>query len=182
MISVQQSEALLSHLQTFEDDGATVASLLFEGGRLSYPERRRMEYELGFSEPYTLLHESRVLAGMGPQWNAACRFLARLATRKADGLDPTLDLLWASHDSFAHLDPTRPDAPALDRLIAALVTVQEAQAHDMVASVLYRACDIVISGLQVEGFPASAAALEELCDGAMPACIGLGLVDIDWRG
>ena len=31
-------------------------------------------------------------------------------------------------------------------------------------------------------FPPSSDALEELFDGAPPACIGLGMVDIDWKG
>jgi hypothetical protein len=38
-----------------------------------------------------------------------------------------------------------------------------------------------VTGLQAEGFPPSSSALEEICDGAVPACVGLGLVDIDWK-
>lgn len=181
MILVYPSESLLLHLQSFEVDGATVASSLFDGGRLSYPERRRMEYELGFSEPYLLEHECRIIDGMTPQWNAACRFLARLATRRVTEVDPTLDLLWASHDAFAH-SMRDAGSPALDRLVAALVTIQDARKHDLVTSVLYRACEIVIRGLQSEGFPPSCLALEEICDGAVPACVGLGMIDIDWKG
>ena len=184
MIRVHHSDALMLHLETFEDDGATVASLLFDGGRLSYPERQHMEYQLGFSEPYTLYHEARVMTGMGPQWNAACRFLARLATRKSAGHDPTLDLLWTAHDAFSHLSNPAED-PALDRLIAALVTIHDARKLERRdgtgAGTLVRAGEILIRGLHSQGFPPSSAALEELCDGAMPACVGLGMIDIDWR-
>lgn len=188
MMSVQPSIPLLLHLQSFEMDGATVASSLFDGGRLSYPERRRMEHELGFIEPYALEHESRTLEGMSVQWNAACRFLARIATRWASDIDPTLDLLWGSHDAFAHLTKDA-EAQALDRLIAALVTVERTR-HLVVSdvtengkptNVLIRACEVLIRGLQANGFPPSGLALEEICDGAMPACIGLGMIDVDWK-
>lgn len=182
MISVVGSDALFLHLHSFESDGSTVASVLFEGGRLSYPERRRIEYELGFSEPYLLEHEARVLEGMGPQWNAAVRWLARLATKRVN--DPTLDLLWHAHDSFAHALPEA-GAPALDRLVAALVTINDAlhvvPQHGTATNTLVRASELVIRGLQCEGFPPSGLALEELCDGAVPACVGLDLVDIDWK-
>lgn len=180
MISVRHSKDLLSHLSSFEVDGATVASALFDGGRLSYPERRRMEHELSFTEPYQLEHEARVMLGMSSQWNAACRFLAKLATRKFSDSDPTLELLWTAHDAFAHLTKEA-GPPSLDRLVAALVIVHDARKHDLVASVLFQACEVVVLGLQSEGFPPSGASLEEICDGALPACVGLGMVDIDWR-
>lgn len=44
MITVRTNLSLLEHLSTFEVDGGTVASLLFEGGRLSYPGRKEIEY------------------------------------------------------------------------------------------------------------------------------------------
>lgn len=184
MIFVHFSEPLFLHLKSFEVDDATVASSLFDGGRLSYPERRRMEYELGFSEPYTLEHECRVLKGMTSRWNSAVRFLSRLATKKASNTDLTLDLLWTSHDQFSHLTADAGDQ-SLDRLIASLVTVKDAlnisyQANHP-SGTLVRACEIVVRGLHAEGFPCTSESLEEICDGAVPACVGLGLVDIDWK-
>ncbi len=184
MISVRHSQELATHLRSFDVDGSTVESSLFEGGRLSYPERRRLEYELGFVESYLFEHEARVLIGMPTQWNAACRFLARLATRRTSDIDPTLDLLWVSHDAFAHLS-REAGPPALDRLIAALVTVHDAMgirsSPGQPVCTMVRACEIVVRGLQSEGFPPSGLALEEICDGAVPACVGLGIVDIDWK-
>ena len=183
MVLIRQSEALLVHLREFELDGATVGSSLFEGGRLSYPERRRLEHELGFIEPYTLQHEACVIDGMDRRWNAACRFLARIATRATS--DPTLDLLWGSHDAFSHAI-TEAGPQAIDRLVAALVTINmileaEARSGTPPSATVMRACEVLIVGLQAAGFPPSAESIEELSDGAVPACVGLGLVDIDWR-
>lgn len=180
-LEVGISPQLLLHLQSFEVDTGTVADVFFEGGRLSYPERRRMEYELGFSEPYLLDHEARVIKGMDLAWNSAVRFLSRIATRRAAN-DPTLELLWGSHDTFAHLSQQAGD-PALDRLIASLVVVQEAMMLPPSAGLkaLLDASVLVIRGLHSVGFPPTALSLEEICDGAMPACVGLNLVDVDWR-
>jgi len=180
-MEVSLSEELLQHLATHEIDGATVAGSLFEGGRLSYPERRRMEYELGFSEPYLLEHEARVIRGMPVQWNECVAFLSRIATRRAVD-DPTLELLWGSHDAFIHAEK-RGEAVSLDRLIAALVVIHDALGMDGNANrglrPLIEASAVLIRGLESEGFPPSSAALEEICDGALPACVGLGIVDID---
>jgi hypothetical protein len=180
-IAVRHSPELLEHLRTHEVDGATVEAVLFEGGRLHYPERRHLEHTLGFIEPYLLDHEARVIEGMDPRWNAACLFLARVASKRHGDDDPTLALLWESHTAFFSTRVS--DPPSLDRLVAALVTVKEAL--NLVISgtppTLVTAVTNLVKGLQVMGFPPSSDALEEICDGAVPACVGLGLVDIDWR-
>ncbi len=177
---VRQSSELLDHLRTFEVDGSTVEGALFEGGRLHYPERRRMEHDLGFIEPYMLEHEARVIDGMGTRWNAACIFLARVASKRHAERDATLALLWGSHAAFQSKQAC---PPSLDRLVAALVTVEEALGIQVGGAPpgLVLACTTLVAGLQAEGFPPSGLALEEICDGAVPACVGLDLVDIDWR-
>lgn len=181
MITVRQSPELLEHLRTHEVDGATVEGALFEGGRLHYPERRRLEHTLGFIEPYLLEHEARLIGGMDPRWNAACIFLARIATRRHGDSDPTLGILWETHAAFHVGRPT--DPPSLDRLVAALVTVREALglAIEYAPPGLVIAVTALVTGLQAEGFPPSSKALEEICDGALPACVGLGMIDVDWR-
>jgi hypothetical protein len=181
MITVRQSPELLEHLRTHAVDEATVRDALFEGGRLHYPERKRLEHTLGFIEPYMLEHEARLIEGMDARWNAACIFLARIATRRHGDSDPTLGLLWESHAAFHAGNPAGP--PSLDRLVAALVTVREAMglAIEGAPSGLVLAVTALVTGLQAEGFPPSSSALEEICDGAVPACVGLGLVDIDWK-
>lgn len=181
---VRSSPELLVHLSTHEVDGTTVGAALFEGGRLHYPERRRLEYELGFTEPYTLEHEARVIDGMDTRWNSACVFLARVASRRHGESDPTLTLLWECHTAFAMVNVGA--APALDRLIAALVTVNDAmgitrdRGRDWPRS-LVDAVTTLLVGLQTVGLPPSSIGMEEICDGAPPACVGLGLVDVDWR-
>lgn len=182
MITVQPSPELFEHLRTYEVDGATVEGALFEGGRLHYPGRKRLEHTLGFIEPYLLEHEARLIEGMDPRWNAACIFLARIATRRHGDSDPTLGVLWEAHAAFHAGRPT--DPPSIDRLVAALVTVREAMGlvTEGTPPGLVIAVTALVAGLQAEGFPPSAAALEEICDGAVPACVGLGIVDIDWKG
>lgn len=185
-ISVRTSVPLLEHLGSFEHDGGTVAAVLFEGGRLSYPARREIEHMLGYTDPYTLELEARVIEGMSSQWNAAVRFLARLATEQHRG-DPTLDLLWGAHHSFMYPEGTgRPtkgagQAPSIDRLVAALVTVQKYQdllagGEHLVLGVIIEAAEVMVQGLHAEGLPPTMAGLEELFDGADPACVALGLV------
>jgi hypothetical protein len=71
-------------------------------------------------------------------------------------------------------------------LVAALVTVNDVlgikgSTSGPGVTTMVRACEVLIMGLQREGFPPSGDSLEELCDGAVPACVGLGIVDIDWR-
>jgi hypothetical protein len=180
MIKVVHSPALYKHLSEWTLDGASVASVLFDGNRLSYPERRTLETELGYVEPYTLEHESRTIVGFSRRTMAAIRLLSRDATELLSSVDQTLELLWRAHDAWIRTEVS------LDRLIAALVMVQ---------SILDREDDpdrcltpqhmeqtdaafALIEGMYTMGFPPTRAALEEIFDGAPPACVGLGLVEV----
>ncbi len=172
MVTVRTNESLLEHLRTFEHDGATVDSLLFEGGRLSYPGRKDIEYQLGYVEPYTLELEARVLEGISPRMAASIRILAD-AARDLAMSEPTLEFLWAAHSSWRA-------GVSLDRLVAALVMVEYAtdDRSVLVDEDVQRAAEFLVRGLHTMGFPPNEAGLEELFDGAPPACVGLGLVDL----
>lgn len=172
MISVRTSLALLHHLRTYEEDGSTVASALFDGGRLSYPGRKDIEYEFSIIEPYTLELEARVIEGLPVKFRGSISFLARVATEAHRGLDPTLDLLWAAHSSF------RGEGVALDRLVAALVTVQDIKTHGIEDAIACEASLRLIAGMHSLGLPPTHIGLEEIFDGADPACLGLGLVEL----
>ncbi len=172
MVTVRTNESLLEHLRCYEHDGATVDSLLFEGGRLSYPGRKEIEYQLGYVEPYTLELEARVIEGISPRVAAAIRILAD-AARPLASSEPTLELLWAAHSSWRK-------GISLDRLVAALVMVEYATDDRacLFDEDVTTAAEILVRGLHSAGFPPSEAGLEELFDGAPPACVGLGLVDL----
>ncbi len=169
---IRHSLELQQHLEQYEVDGATVASLLFEGGRLAYPGRKEIEYQLGHTEPYTLELEARTIDGLSRRAAAATRILAQIARDEAE--DPTLDFLWAVHSAWPSGEIS------LDRLVAALVGIQLALegSHGQEAE---HAAQILVMELASQGFFPSSESLEEICDGAPPACVGLGLVDIDWR-
>jgi hypothetical protein len=169
---IRHSPELQQHLETFEVDGATVAAVLFDGGRLSYPGRKEIEYQLGHTEPYTLELESRTIEGLSSRAMAATRIMAQIAGEQAE--DPTLDFLWTAHSSWASREIS------LDRLVAALVGVQLAIDGGHGPEAEY-AAQILVWELASMGFFPSSESLEEICDGAPPACVGLGLVDIDWR-
>jgi hypothetical protein len=172
MISVRTNLDLMNHLRTFEVDGATVDSLLFEGGRLAYPGRKEIEYQLGYTEPYTLELESRAIEGIKPKMAASIRILAD-AARDLAMSEPTLELLWAAHSSWRA-------GISLDRLVAALVMVEYAtdDRQILVSDDVRRAAEILVKGLHSSGFPPDEKGLEELFDGAPPACVGLGLVEL----
>jgi hypothetical protein len=172
MIVIRTNTELLDHLRSFVHDGATVDSLLFEGGRLAYPGRREIEYQLGYVEPYTLELEARVIEGLPKKVSSAIRVLADAARALAMS-EPTLDLLWAAHSSWR-------EGVSLDRLVAALVMVEYATDDRswIVDEDVQRAAEILIRGLHSTGFPPTDEGLEELFDGAPPACVGLGLVDL----
>jgi len=176
MITVKHSPTLKDWLSTCIVDGGTVDSLLFDGGRLSYPGRQEIEVQLGMAEPYTLDHEARTIEGLSRKVQASIRLLSAHATRLYGDSDHTLHLLWEAHMLYP-----RPlgEGPSLDRLIAALVMVQMATTVEVDADIDY-ASVVLITALHAEGFSPSSAAIEELCDGAPPASVGLGLVDIDW--
>jgi hypothetical protein len=177
MITVKHSQHLLSHLQTYKVDDGTVASLLFEGGRLSYPGRKALEHELGYIEPYTLEHEARVISGLPKKVSASIRLLASDMTSRLHGFDITLDLLWQSHQAYQR---QKDEGPSLDRFIAALVAVKMASDDNIYSTWKDAddACYILISGLHSVGFPPTADMLEELWDGAAPASVGLGIVEL----
>ena len=176
MVTVRTNLELLEHLRTFEQDGATVAGALFEGGRLSYPGRRELEYMLGYTEPYTLELEARVIEGLPRRMAAAIRILADVAGDLASS-EPTLDLLWAAHSTWR-------SGVSLDRLVAALVVVEMLVSSNSVGTWygrdadLQQAAQVLVGGMHSIGFPPSQASLEELFDGAPPAAVGLGLVDL----
>lgn len=172
-VSVVVDSTLLAHLQTWQHDGATVASSLFADGRLSYPGRDYVEEQLGAPDPYTLAHEARVIRGLGARAEAAVRILSWEANRRHASDDPTLELLWLAHESAGPLEGISPD-----RLVAALVSVQElTSGHwwDMEAGC---AAQVLVEDLTALGFPPTQEGLEELFDGAEPACVGLGLVQL----
>lgn len=176
MLTVRTNLELLAHLRQFEHDGATVESLLFEGGRLAYPGRKEIEYQLGYTEPYTLELEARVLEGLSPRMTASIRVLSRLARSMpnddwSDQIDPTLELLWLAHEAWDR------NGISLDRLVAALCGVSFAM-NNKQDDVIEEACAVLIKGLHQLGFPPSHEGLEELFDGAEPACVGLGLVQL----
>lgn len=173
-LTIRSNPRLMEHLTTFAVDGATVDSLLFEGGRLAYPGRKEIEYLLGYEEPYTLALEARVIEGISPQMAASIRTLGRFARTtsndgRTDQIDSTLELLWLAHESWDR------NGISLDRLVAALVGVNlalENKADDVIED----ACAVLIKELHLLGFPPTHEGLEELFDGAPPACVGLGLV------
>jgi hypothetical protein len=173
MLTVRTNNELLNHLQAFDHDGATVDSLLFEGGRLSYPGRKEIEYQLGYVEPYTLDLEARVIEGMSKKMAASIRLLSReaMSRRWFKDLDPTLELLWMAHGAWH-------DGVSLDRLVAALVMVDYAMNERTFDSDIEKACEVLVQGMYSLGFPPTEAGLEELFDGAPPACVGLGLVEL----
>lgn len=173
-LTVRQSPTLLEHLKSHEIDGATVAGVLFEGGRLQYPGRQQVEQLLQESDPYTLELESRVVDGFYSSIEAAIRFLAKEATACVAFEEPTLDLLWGSHNAYR---PPPREGPSLDRLIAALCMVERARSIGDDREVDHAAA-ILIRGLNSAGFPASVAALDEIWEDAPPACVGLGIVRI----
>ncbi len=165
---------------TFEVDGATVGTLLFEnGGRLSYPGRKDIEYELKQAEPYTLDHEARVLEGLSKSLAASIRLLAFEATYRFCGHDSTLDLLWVSHNAY---QTENKEHIALDRLVAALVSVQALQNgewnHIKDAKILFEAAEVMILEMHRVGLPPTIDGLDELFDGAPPASVGLCLIDL----
>lgn len=171
-LTVKHNPKLAEHLSTYEVDGATVESVLFEGGRLAYPGRKEIEYHLGYEEPYTLALEARVIEGLSPRLATVIRFLADEAKELAMD-DPTLELLWKSHSSWR-------DGISLDRLVAALVMVQYAtdDRSAVMSDDVIKSAEMLVRGLHTIGFPPSGDALEELFDGAPPACVGLGLVEL----
>ena len=175
-LTIRSDPRLLDHLTQFEVDGATVDSLLFEGGRLSYPGRKEIEYHLGYEEPYTLALEARVIEGISTKMSASIRTLARFARTIpnddwSNEIDPTLELLWLSHEGWDQ------NGIALDRLVAALCGVGFAM-NNKQNEVIEEACAILVRGLHSMGFPPTYEGLEELFDGAPPACVGLGLVEL----
>lgn len=172
-LQVMTCPTLLEHLQTWVHDGATVASALFNDGRLSYPGRWDVEDHLGAPDPYTLAHEARVIVGLSTRCEAAIRLLSREATARHSEEDATLELLWLTHWSAGPLE-----GPSLDRLVAALVAVQELTEGiwwDQEAAV---AAEVLVEEMTRLGFPPTRESLEELFDGAEPACVGLGLVQL----
>lgn len=172
-VTVLTCPVLLTHLSTFEHDGTTVAGALFSDGRLQYPGRWDVEDHLGDLEPYTLSHEARVVTGLGVKAEAAIRLLSREATRRHVHVDPTLDLLWTVHGSLPS-----PQGTSLDRLVAALVSIQELTEGLWWDDAAQEAAIVLVAGLHSLGFPPNRAGLEELFDGADPACVGLGLVEL----
>lgn len=174
MIAIRTSLVLLEHLRSHELDGATVASALFDGGRLSYPGRKDIEHQLGYTEPYTLELEARVIEGMPPRTVASVRYLAYIATEAHRGFDLTLDLLWGTHHAYHN----RKEGPSLDRLVAALVAIEDLRLHDISDEAASVAASRVILHLHTIGLPPTKEGLEELFDGADPACVGLGMVQL----
>lgn len=193
-ITVRHSAKLQAHLETFEVDGTTVADAFFEGGRLAYPGRKDIEQQLGHTEPYTIEHEARVIDGLPVHVQAAIRVLSRTLQRwvqKTDGYtDPSLDVLWEAHASYIATPDRGGGEISLDRLVAALTMVKELlisvesdpiMEKDPYIAALGEAAMALIAGLESLGFPPSSESLEELFDGAPPACVGLGMIDIDWK-
>lgn len=173
MVQVLIDPTLFDHLQTWSHDGATVASALFQDGRIYYPGRWDVENHIGDVDPYTLGHEARVVVGLGPKAEAAIRLLSREVTRRHAEEDGTLELLWLSHESAGPLL-----GASLDRLVAALVAVHELTVGiwwDQEAAV---AAEVLVAEMTNAGFPPTRESMEELMDGAEPACVGLGLVEL----
>lgn len=175
-LAVRHSPRLLEHLRTHVIDGSTVDAALFEGGRLMYPARRVVEQTMGRPEPYTIEYEARVLDGLGSSVRASLWLLSAEATERLRGTDPTLDLLWGSHAAYPRLDG---EGPSLDRLVTALVMVGQMRDGDLSGDGdLERAAILLVRAMAALGFPPSAVSLEEIWDGAAPACVGLGLVEV----
>lgn len=170
-IRIRTSEGLLEHLKTYQYDGANVGSLLFEGGRLSYPGRRRFEFEMGYSEPYTLELEARVIIDLPRRLEAAIRILARAANR-LETIDPTLELLWYTHSVWMR------NGISLDRIVAALVTVQYHIDSSFEDDEIEDAASTMIAMMHAIGLPPRRETFEEIFDGAPPACVGLGMIDL----
>lgn len=173
MIEVTTCPELMAHLQVYEVDGATVSSVLFRDGRLWYPGRWDVEDHLGSVDPYTLAHEARIVVGLGPRLDACIRLLAREATVRHADEDPTLELLWQSHGALVS-----PQGTSLDRLVAALVSVQELTVGLWWDEAAVEAAIHLVAGLHALGFPPNRKGLEEIFDGAEPACVGLGMVEL----
>lgn len=173
MITVATDQSLLEHLRTFEHDGGTVAGTLFEGGRLSYPERKELEHQLGQPEPYTLELEARTVSGLTKPMAAAVRLLCReaISRRWFPDLDPTLELLWMAHGSWT-------GGTSLDRLVCAMTMVEYAMNNRTFDRDIEDACQVLVAGLYALGMPPTSEMYEELFDGAYPACAGLGLVEV----
>lgn len=172
-IVVRPCQLLLEHLQTYQVDGASVASALFREGRLWYPSRWEVEDLMQAPDPYTLGHEARVISGLPAPVVSSINLLSWQATQRHAHRDPTLELLWLSHGSLVS-----PLGPSLDRLVAALVTVEELTEGLWWDDAAYEAMEVLVDGLNRLGFPPTRAALEEIFDGADPACVGLGLVEL----
>lgn len=173
MIEVVMCPVLFEHLRTWEHDSTTVEAALFHDGRLLYPGRWDVEDHLGAQDPYTLAHEARVLVGLGARPSAAVRLLAREATERHAHEDPTLELLWLSHGSAGGLRGT-----SLDRLVAALVAINELTLGLWWDEAAVMAAQVLVADLHGLGFPPTREGLEELFDGAEPACVGLDLVEL----
>lgn len=177
-LSVKTDASLLSHLKEFDVDGSTVESALFAGGRLTYPGRRDLEMQLGFDEPYTIGHEARVVIGLPPPLCKTIRLLANNALFVPDDIDPTLHLLWSSHSAWSS------NGISLDRIVAAAVMVEYVlesgleQLPEQRLAVLEEHSLRMIDDMRKAGFPLTRRSLEELFDGADPACVGLNLVEL----
>ena len=173
-LRVTHSPRLMEHLSKFEVDGTTVEASLFADGRLTYPGRHDIEQTMLAPEPYTLWHEARVIEGLFESISSAIWKLSALVS-SADDLDPTLEVLWRSHSNAEQLKVP----PSLDRLVAAMVAVEKLKSSRQPSGdPMGEAAYVMVRGFAAAGFPLSAAAMEELWDGAAPACVGLGLVDI----
>lgn len=178
---VKCSPGLMAHLDFYVVDGATVGSSLFEGGRLTYPGRSQLEHDLGYSEPYTVWHECRVVTGFSGYARAAVRLLASWATSRHAAEDPTLDLLWQTHHAWSEDNERADGGPSLDRLVAALVAIEDLRKTEKFGDALLDhvdAADLLVSAFHYHGFPPTLDGLEELMDGAFPAAVGLGLVEV----
>ncbi len=178
-ITVSVSRPLLDHLVSYRFSGRTVCETFFMGDRLSYPGRSSLEQELGHTDPYLFSHEARVLSPIGP--SACIWILAGLATDRTSGEDGDLDLLWRAHR--AHRVPG--EGPSLDRLVASLVAVRalhdslwEPGSDDDIWDVFEDAAERLVGWMHSVGLPPTHEGIEEICDGAYPACVGLGLIDL----
>lgn len=169
---VRTSAALLAHLRL-----CGLEEEFFGGGRLQYPGRREIEVQLGRPEPYTIDLEARVIEGLPRRAAAAVRFLSAAVTRRAlrdPECDPTLELLWAAHGSYG----AEPWSPSLDRLVAALVGIEEVRSGRPAGLAEADAAVVLVTAMHAVGFPPTREGLEELFDGAPPACVGLGPVEV----
>lgn len=171
-IVLRHSRTLAEFLGQFTDsDGGSFAELIFADGRLAYPARTDIEKVLGFDDPHTLDHESRVFHGASPRFSSAVKLLAAEATDRLQGWDPTLDLLWSAH----HTALREVGEVSVDRLVAALVAVQ------MFASGAWNPTEwdmpalALVEEMHMAGMPPTKHVLSELGE---PACVLLGLVDV----